>query len=52
MRHAVPPCGPHAGAAPVEIRFADAYEVRDGQIVRAVLGYADVSAALRAIGSA
>jgi ketosteroid isomerase-like protein len=33
------------GNASVEIHFADAYEVRDGQIVRAILGFADAAAA-------
>jgi len=42
--------GHEEGTPPVELRFADAYEVRDGQIVRAILGYPDVSAALADIG--
>jgi ketosteroid isomerase-like protein len=32
--------------APETHHFADAYEVRDGRIVRAILGYADVAAAM------
>jgi ketosteroid isomerase-like protein len=34
------------GTPTFQVHFADAYEVRDGQIVRAILGYADVAAAL------
>jgi ketosteroid isomerase-like protein len=29
-----------------DVHFADAYEVRDGRIVRAILGYADVAQAV------
>ena len=29
---------------------ADAYEVKDGLIVRAIIGYPDVAAALKAVG--
>jgi ketosteroid isomerase-like protein len=36
----------------IDIRQADAYEVRDGAIVRAVLAYADTAAALEAVGAA
>ena len=35
---------------PVDIREADAYEVQDGKIVRAIMGYLDVQAALKAVG--
>ena len=35
---------------PIELRVADAYEVNNGQIVRAVLGYADVATALVDLG--
>lgn len=34
------------GAAGAEVHFADAYQVTDGLIVRAILGFSDVSAAL------
>jgi ketosteroid isomerase-like protein len=37
----------HSDTAAVDVHFADAYEVRDGQIVRAILGYADVASAMR-----
>jgi ketosteroid isomerase-like protein len=36
----------------VDVRFADAYEVRDSQIVRAILGYEDVAAAMGDIAPA
>lgn len=39
-------------AGPVDVRFADAYEIRNGQIVRAILGYEDVAAAMIDITSA
>ena len=35
---------------PIGLRAVDAYEVSDGQIVRAVLGYADVATALQDLG--
>jgi SnoaL-like domain len=35
---------------PIDVRGADAYEVKDGGIVRAVIGYPDVPTALRAVG--
>jgi ketosteroid isomerase-like protein len=35
---------------PVDIHEADAYEVKDGKIVRAIMGYLDVEAALKAVG--
>jgi ketosteroid isomerase-like protein len=37
-------------AVGVDIRQADAYEVRDGKVVRAVLAYPDAAAALKAVG--
>ncbi len=36
----------------VDQRCADAYEVREGNVARAVLGYADVATALKAVGLA
>lgn len=36
----------------VDIRFADAYEVRDGKIVHAILGYTDVAAAIADLAAA
>jgi len=36
----------------VDIRFADAYEVRDGKIVHAILGYRDVAAAIAEVAPA
>ncbi len=38
--------------AALEVHFADAYEVKDGLIVRAILGCADVAAATREIALA
>lgn len=38
------------GEDPMEGRFADAYEVKDGKIRRAIIGYADVAAALDEVG--
>ena len=35
---------------PIELRATDAYEVKDGLIVRAIIGYPDVAAALKAVG--
>ena len=35
---------------PIEVRATDAYEVRDGLIVRAIIGYRDVATALEAVG--
>jgi ketosteroid isomerase-like protein len=35
---------------PTEVRFADAYEVTGGKIRRAIIGYADVAAALDEVG--
>ena len=37
---------------PVEVRSVDAYEVKDGRIVRAFGGYPDLAAARNAIGVA
>lgn len=37
---------------PIDLHVADAYEVKDGKIVRAVLGHPDVAAALEALGAA
>ena len=34
----------------VDLRCADAFEVREGKVARAVLGYADVATALKAVG--
>jgi ketosteroid isomerase-like protein len=34
---------------PMYIHFADAYEVKDGKIVRAIVGYPDVATALEAV---
>jgi ketosteroid isomerase-like protein len=34
----------------IDLRQADAYELRDGRIVRAVLAYADTATALQAVG--
>ena len=46
-------CGTGKGSELViDLRQADAYEVRDGAIVRAVLAYADTAAALEAVGAA
>jgi ketosteroid isomerase-like protein len=33
----------------VDLRCADAYEVREGKLARAVVGYADVATALKAV---
>ena len=37
--------------APIDLHFADAYEVKDGKITRAILGYPDVATALEAVGA-
>lgn len=34
---------------PVDVRGADAYEVKDGRIVRAIIGYEDAATALEAV---
>jgi ketosteroid isomerase-like protein len=44
--------GGEGGDAPVDVHFADAYEIRDGKIVRAILGYADVAKAIGDLGAA
>ena len=36
----------------VDVHFADAYEVKDGKIVHAILGYPDVATAIEAVGAA
>lgn len=43
--------GKQSGAT-IDIRVADAIEVRDGKIVRIVLGYADTATALKAVALA
>jgi ketosteroid isomerase-like protein len=35
---------------PTDVRFADAYELQDGKIRRAIVGYADVATALGDLG--
>jgi ketosteroid isomerase-like protein len=35
---------------PIDVHFADAYEIKDGKIVRAIIGYPDVATALKAVG--
>ena len=35
---------------PINQRVADAYEVKDGKIVRAIMSYPDVATALEALG--
>jgi ketosteroid isomerase-like protein len=37
---------------PIDVRGADAYELRDGKVFRAVIGYPDVATALEAVGPA
>ena len=37
---------------PIDIHVADAYELKDGKIVRAVFSYPDVATALKAVGLA
>ncbi len=37
---------------PVEVRFADAYEVKHGMIRRAIIGFRDVATALEAVRAA
>jgi ketosteroid isomerase-like protein len=36
----------------IDVRFVDAYEVKDGKIVRAIVGYPDVATAFEAVGPA
>jgi ketosteroid isomerase-like protein len=38
--------------ASIDVHFADAYEVKDGKIVRAIVGYPDVATAIEAVGPA
>jgi ketosteroid isomerase-like protein len=35
---------------PIDVHVADAYEVKDGKIVRAIMSYSDVATALEAVG--
>ncbi len=35
---------------PVDVRVADAYELREGMIVRAIMSYPDVATAVEAVG--
>ena len=44
--------GKGKGSDVIDVRFADAYEVKDGKIVRAIVGYPDVASALKAVGLA
>jgi hypothetical protein len=37
---------------PIDIHVADAYEIKDGKIVRAIMSYPDVTAALESVGLA
>jgi ketosteroid isomerase-like protein len=37
---------------PIDVRGADAYEFRDGRVLRVVIGYPDVATALEAVGAA
>src|ERR1700694_3527126 len=37
---------------PIDVHVADAYEVKDGKIVRAINSYRDVATALKAVGLA
>ena len=34
----------------VDLRVADAYEIKNGKIIRVVFGYSDVATALKALG--
>lgn len=36
----------------IDVHFVDAYEVKDGKIVRAIVGYPDVATAIEAVGPA
>ncbi len=36
----------------IDVHFADAYEVKDGNILRAIIGYPDVATALEAVRAA
>jgi ketosteroid isomerase-like protein len=44
--------GTGKGSDVIDLHFADAYEVMDGKIVRAIVGYPDVATALEAAGLA
>jgi ketosteroid isomerase-like protein len=35
---------------PIDVRGADAYELKEGRIVRTIIGYADVATALKDLG--
>jgi ketosteroid isomerase-like protein len=37
---------------PIDIHVADAYEIKDGKIARAIMSYPDVAAAVEAVGEA
>ncbi len=41
--------GKGKGSDVIEVHFADAYEVKDGKIVRAIVGFPDVATALEAV---
>jgi ketosteroid isomerase-like protein len=42
--------GKGKGGDVIDVHFADAYEVKGGKIVRAIVGYPDVASALEAVG--
>jgi ketosteroid isomerase-like protein len=42
--------GKGKGSDVIDVHFADAYEVKGGKIVRAIVGYPDVASALEAVG--
>ena len=44
--------GKGKGSDVIDVHFADAYEVKGGKIVRAIVGYPDVATALAALGQA
>ena len=50
-------CGMHwratgkGSGVPIEWRLADAYDLRDGQIVRVIFGFPDIPTALKALES-
>ena len=44
--------GKGKGSDVIDVHFADAYEVKGGKIVRAIVGYPDVATALEAVGLA
>jgi|SRR5436190_16238836 len=37
---------------PIDVHFADAYEIKDGKIFRAIIGFRDVATALEVVGPA